>query len=89
MNRYLTLLVCVGLVLGVLGGPGVASASPENGAQNLTSGELTEYTQMQADAEQAQLLETVGGAEAGTGTIVLAVIGALVLVGAVLAAAAA
>jgi len=49
---------------------------------------MSQYEAMQVQADQAGVLDQSGGA-ASTGTVVLATLGALVLIGACLAAAAA
>lgn len=86
-SRIVSLLLCATVFLGMVVAPPVATAA--TGGEPLSSAEVAEYVQMQADADQADTLAAAGGAEAGTGTIVLATIGVLVLIGVVLVAAAA
>jgi len=83
-RTIVSLLLCATVCLGMLVAPRVTTAA--TGGEPLSSAEMAEYAQMQADADQADTLTTTGGAEAGTGTIVLATIGVLVLIGVVLVA---
>ncbi len=88
-ERIMSIVLCLAMFATVMAAPQVAMAGSHQGkAQALSSEEMAEYAQLQAQAEEAGVLEQAGGAETGVGTIVLATIGALVLIG-VLAAAAA
>lgn len=97
-RNAICVLLCLAICLGVFATPrcaGAADPAPTghdktcaaNQSEPLTEAEIDEYAQMQTDAEQMELLDTAGGAEAGTGTLVLATIGALVVLGVILMAA--
>lgn len=96
MNRnWINVVLCFAIGFGVLVLPSLASADTGksatlvNQAEPLNAAEISHYGQLQRDADAVGTLEVVGGTEDSTGTIILATIGVLVLVGAAMAAAAA
>ena len=87
-RKSVGMLLCVAMVLGVVAMPQFAGAAERSDdAGSFSSDELAQYSQMQADADEAGLLEKEGGAEDSTGTIILATIGVLVVLGALIASA--
>ena len=99
-KNYVCVLLCLAICGGMFATPRCAGAADPvptghdktcsaSQSEPLTEAEMAEYAQMQTDAEHMELLNTAGGAEAGAGTLVLATIGALVVLGVILVAAAA
>ena len=88
-RKSVGMLLCVVMLFGIVAVPSAASAGERSeDAGSFSSAELAAYGQMQAEADEAGLLEKEGGEGASTGVIILATIGVLVLVGAVIAASA-
>jgi len=87
--RSMSVGLCLVMCLSIVAVPQIAgAASPTSQGQGLSDAEMSQYEAMQVQADQAGVLDQSGGA-ASTGTVVLATLGALVLIGACLAAAAA
>ncbi|MCG3178823.1 MAG: hypothetical protein BIFFINMI_01153 [Phycisphaerae bacterium] len=95
LTVYLTfalsvLAVPAGLAWGDQGStPTVSKTVSANIAAPLDDQEVAHYTQLQTQANADGQLNTPGGAEAGTGTTILATLGALTLIGIAVALAAA
>lgn len=87
--RSMSVGLCLVMCLSMVAVPQIAgAASPTSQGQGLSDTEMSQYEAMQVQADQAGVLDQSGGADS-TGTIILATLGALVLIGVVLAAAAA
>jgi len=87
--RSMSVGLCLAMCLSIVAVPQIAgAASPTSQGQGFSDTEMSQYEAMQVHADQAGVLDQSGGA-ASTGTVVLATLGALVLIGACLAAAAA
>lgn len=81
-RKSVSVLLCLAILFGVAAVPQVAGASQGG---SLSDSEMAHYAQMQADADQSGLLDNVGGSDDSTGTIVLATIGVIALIGVALA----
>ena len=87
--KSMSVWLCVAMCLTLLAVPEIAgAASPTSQGQGLSNAEMSQYSAMQTEAYQAGALDQSGGA-GSTGTVVLATLGALALLGIICAAAAA
>ncbi len=81
--------LCLAMCLTLIAVPKIAgAASPTSQGQSFSDAEMSQYAAMQVEAEKTGALNQSGGA-VGTGTVVLATLGALGLIGILCAAAAA
>jgi len=79
--RSMSVGLCLVMCLSIVAVPQIAgAASPTSQGQGLSDTEMSQYEAMQTQADQAGVLDQSGGA-ASTGTVLLATLGALALIG--------
>ena len=80
--RSMSIGLCLAMCLSIVAVPEIAgAASPTSQGQGLSDTEMSQYEAMQVQADQAGVLDQSGGSKEGTGTVILATLGALALIG--------